>query len=569
MNKLILSLFAVVSIAAASPIADTHDIVGLRAIYAEIESSRQAVEAAAEEVDAAVRVIEDAKAALDDATARMSPAQASMTAAQQRLVDAQAALKAWAVGMDREPEPGGEPGTKPTDTLAILANTPFANRLPDLPEYTIPTRADCEWIIQDGRAVSQRGLASVAGVDDPGQLTFYVLAEAYRASIAAGHELPIDFGVVGNAGHLSMAAGWNSQPRRLTIPLEEGKYADLSLNIVGLSDDAEVQIGWGTQYGFVRSLGLYNIGIRAPKDSFAIRANDGIGTFIADGCWILNGTDPETGQMITHASGIHMDKWDVLVLRNFKWRGKTPEDIGFKCREHLFYLKSSRGLTWILDNNLMGGNRTGFQIRPGNDVAGSEMPRGPVVIAGNYAEGLDLAGNPSGYGWNNGETGETFDGGSCITVWSNPMAPTFIVGNRILDAKYGCLSVTGQPFGFGGVNRNWYNAHDRPHDDVFIYGNEFENMQRGRADNLPRRGAVSLSATTRLHLYGNDIDGTLTLDNEWSVRNAMDPSGQPGNQRNIAVTLYDPALVDREIRTYRNGRNEFLTRAEKQAMLAD
>jgi len=237
---------------------------------------------------------------------------------------------------------------------------------------------------------------------------------------------------------------------------------------------------------------------------------------------------------------MHIDKWDTLVWRRHRWRGERPNTPGVNLREHSGYLKSSRGQTWILENDLRGGNRTGFQIRP--EVDHNERPVGPVVIAYNRADG---------YGWNNGRTPETFDGGSALTVWTNPEGPTFIFRNEVTDAKYGCLMVGGQPEGL-----NWFNENGFPIRDVYVADNHFENRNGDR-------GAVSLTAIEDLHLYANDIDGKLTLNSQWGMIRLGIPNGR--------TALYDDALVERQIYTYdpETQRTRLMSAAEKRRYLVD
>ena len=340
-----------------------------------------------------------------------------------------------------------------------------------------------------------------------------------------------------NAGEAVFGGGYSrSSNRSVFIETEDG-FENLQAEFLGLTDTAEVQVSWDTKWGRVDYLGLFNIGLRGPNDSFVIRANSGIGRLIIDGCWWLAHTEfAQRGGR--HASGMHIDNWDLLVWRRHKWRGETPESPGINLREHSGYLKSSNGETWIVQNDLRGGNRTGFQIRP--QASNNDRPVGPVVIAYNRAEG---------YGWNNGSTPETFDGGSAISVWSNPDAPTFIFRNTITDAKYGCLMVGAQDH-----ERNWYNDQGYPIADVHVAENVFDNP---RAD----RGAVSVSGVEALHLYLNDVDGRITLDNAWaSSRHGI---------KNGDVRLYDEALVDIEIHTFDEslGRNRTMTRTEKESFL--
>ena len=183
---------------------------------------------------------------------------------------------------------------------------------------------------------------------------------------------------------------------------------------------------------------------------------------------------------------MHIDKWDTLVWRRHRWRGERPDEPGINLREHSGYLKSSRGQTWILENDLRGGNRTGFQIRPQRDS--NERPVGPVVVAYNRAQG---------YGWNNGHTPETYDGGSALTIWTNPDDMTFVFRNEITDAKYGCLMVGAQP-----PEKNWLNERGFAIGEVFIAENRLENLQGDR-------GAFEVTGVERLHMYANEVQTRL------------------------------------------------------------
>ena len=249
-----------------------------------------------------------------------------------------------------------QPGTNELSGDAPRLNDlPFSDELPDFPEYRIPTRQDCDWVIEGGRAESTHGLETI--VDER------LVGLAYRASVAASHPLPVTFCVVDNAGEAVFGGGYSrSSNRSVFIETEDG-FENLQAEFLGLTDTAEVQVSWDTKWGRVDYLGLFNIGLRGPNDSFVIRANSGIGRLIIDGCWWLAHTEfAQRGGR--HASGMHIDNWDLLVWRRHKWRGETPESPGINLREHSGYLKSSNGETWIVQNDLRGGNRTGFQIRP-------------------------------------------------------------------------------------------------------------------------------------------------------------------------------------------------------------
>ena len=255
------------------------------------------------------------------------------------------------------------------------------------------------------------------------------------------------------------------------------------------------------------------------------------------GCRAVHAIRVESTKAVV-ASGMHINGWSLLVWRRHRWRGDTPDSPGGDFREHSAYLKASRGETWILENDLRGGNRTGFQIRP--EVGETDRPIGPVIIAYNHAHG---------YGWNNGSTPETYDGGSALSVWTNPESATFIFRNEITDAKYGCLMVGGQPPG-----RNWLNANGFPMSTVFVAENVFTNP---RGD----RGAVSLTSIEDLHLYGNEISGRLTLNSEWGMRRHGIANGE--------MYLYDPETARAPIHTYdpNQERTRQMSDAEKSELL--
>lgn len=387
-----------------------------------------------------------------------------------------------------EPAPNPEP--EPTDEFAAWDALPFA--VPRPPVYTVPTLADCDWTIANGVATSTRGLPSITNANP--------INDAYRASLNAGHELPIVVGVWDNAGSVWPGGLYNpDNDVSISIPEGTGWHA-VELEIVGLDDSCEVNLGWSKRWGEAKWLGAFNIGLRAPNDSFVIRANEGIGTYIQDGCWWLPNVKPD-GTPALHASGLHIDNWQRLVLRRQRYRGVLPTDPGTLLREHSFYLKAcvgdpaAGGGTWILENDLRGGDRTGFQIRPDQDNA---VPRGPVVIADNVA---------SGFAWDHGANAPG-GGGGLVTVWMNPNDATYVFGNVFTDARYSCLVLSGQ-----APDRNWLNEDGFPIAGAYVYGNTFENLRASRA-------CASISAVQEVHLWANEfrgpLNGDLVLDDPWN-----------------------------------------------------
>lgn len=443
----------------------------------------------------------------------------------------------------KPPPPPVEPDPPSDELEAYLASMPFADKIPALPEYRIPTEADCHWVIEAGVARSTKGLPNI-----PATEAGDVAGTAYRASMAAGHELPIVFGVVDDGGRMFGGGLWyHSNEFSLTHEIG-GQWQAIEFEVVGLTDTAEVRLGWGARWGMVEHVGAFNIGLRGASDSFVIRANDPVGTVILDGCWFLPGIR-EDGSAQNHASGLHMDQWGTAILRRTKWRGKQPGTPGINLREHVFYLKSSRGQTWIVENDLKGGNRTGFQIRP--EPANQAEPIGPVVIALNHSDG---------YGWNHGMSGGSFDGGSAITVWTNPRSDTFVLGNRITDAKYGCLVLAGQD-----PARNWLNENGFPIHEVWVWDNVFENSQQGRPATLPKRGAASVTAVERLHWGPNDLQlgARLTLNSRWGMERHGIANGE--------VLLYDRGILADDVRTWDASIEDVrpMTVEEREALLVE
>lgn len=395
----------------------------------------------------------------------------------------------------QEPTQAEAPAALPKGKPESFGQLPFSP--PPIPAYRIPRASDCDWILRDGVARSTRDLGELRAADHDG----YLLAPAYSASMrdrqenpGLGADRPVIFGVYGDAGGVVLAGGWSlHSPRSLFWKNRAGEFTDIKVSIVGLDPRSEVRISWDRRWGWPSSIGLFNIGLRGNNDSFVIRANEGVGKLIIDGCWWL-ACKQYAGTNQRHASGMHIDKWDVLVWRNHLWRGKNPGSPGIDLREHSAYLKSARGGTWIVGNDLRGGNRTGFQIRP--EPGKNELPKGDLVIAYNYAKG---------YGWNNGSSKATYDGGSCITVWSNPNASTYVFGNRITDAKYGCLTITAQ-----GDDKNWLGESGFPIGPVYLHGNTFENKRGDRA-------MAAITSAEEVHIFENDFQGQLILNDQWGM----------------------------------------------------
>lgn len=496
----------------------------------------QTVEQEAEKLQQKLQELENSHAALVRTVAAFEQYKALLATATNtfgtQVAGAQAQLKALAAviaaqapggpGTGPDPDPGsgpgtGDPGPAPgASAPPDFSGAPFASLLPPFPAYKIPTIDDCEWIVRDRQAVSTKGLATITADADDGGL----LGHAYRASIAAGHALPITFGVWDDAGPAVVGGQWyDLNGRSITSKKPDGTYAALQVEVVGLDDQCEVQIGWGGPWGATDYLGVFNIGLRGQNNIFLITANNPQNKIVLDGCWFLNAKI----ENFQANAGLHVANWHTLVIRRHKFRGEKPTDPGTLFREHTFYFKNTGpGGLWVVESDLRGGNGTCFQVRPGkpDEAFPVSEPNGPIVVAHNRAHG---------YGFTHGSDPATSNGGSALSFWTSPNHPVFVYKNTITDARYGCLMFGGQPVSpFNGQDRNWYNSDGFPIKAAYIAANTFENA---RGD----RPAVSVSAVQNVHIYGDNKilnNGIFVLNSEWNATRT------PNGTKNGSIRLY-------------------------------
>ena len=389
-----------------------------------------------------------------------------------------------------------------------------------------PSVVELDWIVQAGVYTSRRGLDPQSNYGD-----------SYRASRASGDE-DIVFGIFGDSsramvGGLYSQDGWDD----LAYPGDD----TASACFVGLDDTASIELGFGAHLTNSMDTGrvwAFDLGLRGPSDTFIIRANGGSQHVQLDGCWWLGrrGWD-YTSDENAYASGLHIDNWGTLVLRNWKFRGETPGSPGLKLREHQFYLKSGRISTLIENNDLYGGNRTGFQRRP--DFGDQVLPTDRMMVRGNYCDS---------YGSNHQHS----NGGAAITVWlSNPA--TYIYDNVVTNFRYQALVISGQntstnfPFLPSGNQNN----------QVYVAGNTFIPGP------LTERSTASLSSCDELHLWGdNEMVGTVNLDSVWNWNN-----NQTSNQIEYIYATEAPAW---HLVRYILGEGEYvLTTEDKEALLVN
>ena len=163
---------------------------------------------------------------------------------------------------------------------------------------------------------------------------------------------------------------------------------------------------------------------------------------------------------------------------------------GARFEEHWAYLKGM-GETYIIRNNIAGGNRTGFQMRSPSPT--HLRPHGTILIEGNFARD---------YGWD----WEPHNGGSCITVWENPDYLTVIRDNEITNARYGCLAVTQQA-------DTYLNDRGYAHKKVVIEGNKFSNANA-------ERNCASISAANKVVFRGVNSAIGAPHKEDWVINSA-------------------------------------------------
>lgn len=418
-------------------------------------------------------------------------------------------------GRDR-PGTGGPPPRDPSDMHP-----------PAEPELNAPRRRDFKY---DGDANEVEALSDMAKglARKDGKWTgTHCMARAASEFLA---RYPDSLPVIGVHGGMPernpmmLAGGYSKWDQRSIKAVYDGVALPASVVFVGDTDDAEICISMGhknpnddAHMGTANEIGLWNLGLRGANDSFIMRQLGFCNRILIDGCWWLQ-HESFDGNGSMHASGMHLGEgYNFLLWRNHQFRGKRPVDPGTLLREHLFYDKAGPGIdgTWILDNDLRGGNRTATQRRPHPSVnggkAGGSEPEGLYYAARNKA---------NGYGWTHGSTGETYDGGSLLTNWCNPNADVWYIDNEVTDAKYGCLVTSWQPASSG----NFTNPEGRTFDRVFLKGNKFENTRGDRA-------CASLSSANEIHILpGNTFEGNgsqdLVLDSSTAAKWGAPRNGQ-------------------------------------------
>ena len=256
---------------------------------------------------------------------------------------------------------------------------------------------DVMYIIEGDRVIRQSD-----GVEIPGEIS--AGARAVRDAYEQGREGMLTIGIAGPAqGRWAIGGSSSKWSPEGVCHLHE--RIPIKLAIIGMTDDAEVTaVRFTNLQTEVHDLQLWNVGIRGNPDPYIMKGIGEVGLLLLDGCWWL----PHLGYISNGA--MHRSGWttsqgfDAVIVRNHK--RKTD----LLLEEHDFYFKGGGpggmgsyklgGMIALLDNELGGGNRTWFQIRPHSDStapggSGTPSQEGPVLIRGNHGKDCLLYTSPS------------------------------------------------------------------------------------------------------------------------------------------------------------------------------
>lgn len=373
-------------------------------------------------------------------------------------------------------------------------------RIKPVPFYEIPTRADCHYIITDDRVDAEDGTYWPRLHPNADSIR-----DCYRDFTAKGGKGICRIGLdCGNAGRAQMGGQHGVNDPWSVV--DHMSHRNVKIDLVGLREDAEVSVGWASQFAYVEHLGLYNLFLRGAKDSFAIRATRRHGRIFIDGCTMLE--HPEitakwkaSGRTADYTSGLHIVNYLSLVVANMDQTRTKNGSLPVKFIEHNLYPKGSRqdGL-YVLHNRFQGGNRTATQQRP-DGPADQSFPesalghRGPIVFMGNYSEdyGFDHAGN---------------NGGQWLTAWQAPLDIVVFALNKLVNGKYGGLAASAQE-----DYRNVYGPSGRPIAEAHFWANDIDTKASARP-------SIVCSGVGEIHLWGlNKISPgsrPFEIDSRWS-----------------------------------------------------
>ena len=350
-----------------------------------------------------------------------------------------------------------------------------------------PELADMDWVFENGALTSQRGLPAEANFGD-----------AYRASRAAG-VVNVHFGIRGRVDQEVIVGGkYGFGGNDLRYPGE----TESSATFLGLTEDASARIAWGNNLGGAIPTGevaVFDCGIQGRPDGFLMNDTTGARHTQVDGCWAVH-----NNPSYDYVANINVPSWshgmsygptDVLVIRNWKWRGEQPSDPGLRFSYYsIGYLRGQQTSLLFENNDLRGGGFGGMQNRPDNfpygNPNGNPRPTGRTMLRGNYyGPGSDDGAN----------------GSACMSIWAS-FGGVYIYDNNLDDYPAAGIVTSGQNL-----------ASNYPSDS----GNQmpFVYLANNRIVEGPStyKGALSLSSVDHLHIDGdNEIVGGVGIDVKWN-----------------------------------------------------
>jgi hypothetical protein len=331
---------------------------------------------------------------------------------------------------------------------------------------------------------------------------------------------PPTVGIVNEAPELLLSVGHGLKAAYHRT--SSGEYLPISILIEGLTEGATMgRVVYGDQYGPVDTMKLFDLDIQGLNG--APDCIGGIGRINWLGVHNC-GFKPHPDALAAGAYGGGGLKWGMhhsQKINNFHWtnqRQLTMNGMPVRFQEHVGY-PHAIGNAWICRNNLMGANRTGFQLR-GNtsDPVHFGTSGGEVLVSHNVADGfaMDAWYDPA-QPWLKG-------GGMVITVWTNPNGLTVVEENEIINVRYGALGVIAAPNSF--VDGNGY-AITR----CIVRNNTFSQApDRGDARETVQLGGGigTLEIEGALDITRTDCVWDMSINADW----AMD-MGAPFNGQNI------------------------------------
>ena len=321
---------------------------------------------------------------------------------------------------------------------------------PERVDPTRPSRTRIDAHVYPGRY-------EIGGESFPG-----LPADAYAAvDETLRGEGTVVLGIYGDVGRVSLGHAYSKWSADLFTDKDS-----IGIQVVFIGLDAGAAVGplfLGSRDGDaanfdpVDSAKFFDLGIKGESGVYAFRQHGYCREIVFDRMWIV--PHPVTqSKSVPYISAFLLHKdWESLTVKGYEPRG-------LQLGEHVFYIQGG-GFTQVLDCNLFGGRRTGFQDRSHQDSAYPSPPRhGDFIADGNWAES---------FGFNHVEE----SGGQWLTVWYSGEHSVRISNNTLIDGRYGALGIS------KGVDSSepYLTVDGWSHSDIYIWGNKFETKRSKRA----------------------------------------------------------------------------------------